>query len=293
MKLCCLDAQTGKELWRVDVLKAHEGILPWYGNYASPVVEGGEVIVAGGGPGQFVLAFNKNTGQLVWKTETAINQCSTPSGHHDPWRAAGGLLPERRLAGHFPPGSQNALAFGCRPAQRPRRLATDRDGRQSLCRLIHRRNRRLSGRSGGGWLLFEEALAQWIEGLGVDWHRRVERRIFILAHWLVSNAVSNASNSPPARSCGRKVLVPRPAPFSSATNWSFSPNAGGLFSSSRNPSTRNSRGSRKPSPANALAHPPSAMAACTSAATARPPVTICGRNSRHRQSQRGTYHATT
>jgi len=78
MKLCCFDAQTGKDLWRVDVLKDHDGMLPWYGSYVSPVVEGDEVIVAGGGPGQFVLGFNKNTGQVVWKTETAINQNSTP-----------------------------------------------------------------------------------------------------------------------------------------------------------------------------------------------------------------------
>jgi len=78
MKLCCLDAQNGKELWRVDVLKDHDGVLPWYGCYSSPVVDGDEVIVAGGGPGQFVLAFNKKNGQVVWKTESGINQNSTP-----------------------------------------------------------------------------------------------------------------------------------------------------------------------------------------------------------------------
>jgi len=78
MNLCCLDAQTGKELWRVDVLKAHAGIPTWFGNTESPVVEGDEVIVAGGGAGQFVLGFNKNTGKVVWKTEDAINLQSTP-----------------------------------------------------------------------------------------------------------------------------------------------------------------------------------------------------------------------
>ena len=78
MDLCCFDAQTGKELWRVDVMKDHDGVMPQYGNTESPVVEGDEVIVGSGGPGQFVLGFNKNTGKVIWKTEEAINQQSTP-----------------------------------------------------------------------------------------------------------------------------------------------------------------------------------------------------------------------
>jgi len=78
MNLCCFDAQTGKELWRVDVMKDHDGIMPWNSSSESPVVEGDEVIVAGGGPGQFALGFNKNTGKVVWKTEDAINLQSTP-----------------------------------------------------------------------------------------------------------------------------------------------------------------------------------------------------------------------
>ena len=78
MVLCCFDAQTGKELWRVDVQKNHAGERPQCGSCESPVVDGDLVVVAGGGPGQFVLAFNKKTGQLVWKSEEGTNLYSTP-----------------------------------------------------------------------------------------------------------------------------------------------------------------------------------------------------------------------
>jgi len=78
MKLCCLDAQTGKELWRVDVLKDHAGRPPFFGNTQSPVVDGDLVIVSGGGAGQSVLAINKNTGQVVWKSGDRHSDQSTP-----------------------------------------------------------------------------------------------------------------------------------------------------------------------------------------------------------------------
>jgi len=78
-KLCCFDAQTGKELWRVDVLKdcAGAGSEPKWGNSSSPVVDGDLVMVAGGGPGQSVLGINKKTGQVVWKAGDAISDFNT------------------------------------------------------------------------------------------------------------------------------------------------------------------------------------------------------------------------
>jgi len=71
MKLFCLDAQTGKELWRVDVIKDHAGAgrVPnqSYGNTVNPVVDGDLVFIGGGGLGQSILAINKVSGQVVWK----------------------------------------------------------------------------------------------------------------------------------------------------------------------------------------------------------------------------------
>ncbi len=78
LKICCFDAQTGKELWVVDMVKDHEGYVPQCGNAESPVIDGNLLIVAGGGPGQSILAFNKDTGQVVWKNEDAEHLYSTP-----------------------------------------------------------------------------------------------------------------------------------------------------------------------------------------------------------------------
>jgi len=78
LKLCCFDAQTGKELWRVDVLKDHAGRVPHWGSAESPVVDGDLVFVAGGGSGESFLAINKNTGQVVWKTDDALISHATP-----------------------------------------------------------------------------------------------------------------------------------------------------------------------------------------------------------------------
>jgi len=78
MKLCCFEAQTGKEIWRVDVLKDHAGRPPLYGNSQSPVVDGDLVIVSGGGAGQSILGIHKNTGKVVWKDGDRRSDQSTP-----------------------------------------------------------------------------------------------------------------------------------------------------------------------------------------------------------------------
>ena len=76
--LVCFDAATGKKLWSHDILKEHAGRNIQWENAASPVVDGDLVFVAGGGPGQSLLAFNKKTGQLAWKGHDETMTHSTP-----------------------------------------------------------------------------------------------------------------------------------------------------------------------------------------------------------------------
>jgi len=71
LMLSCLDAATGKVVWQHDLATDHSGQLTapgikQWGNAASPIVEGGVVVVAGGGSGKAIMAFDKVTGNLAW-----------------------------------------------------------------------------------------------------------------------------------------------------------------------------------------------------------------------------------
>jgi hypothetical protein len=61
------DGATGKPLWTRDLLKDHAGRNIQWQNAASPLLEGGLLYVAGGGPGQSLLALNPKDGAPVWK----------------------------------------------------------------------------------------------------------------------------------------------------------------------------------------------------------------------------------
>jgi outer membrane protein assembly factor BamB len=64
----CLDAATGKRLWRHDLMEEFHGRTMQYGVSFSPLVEGNLVYTTPGGPdGNAVVAFDKETGQVVWK----------------------------------------------------------------------------------------------------------------------------------------------------------------------------------------------------------------------------------
>jgi outer membrane protein assembly factor BamB len=66
--LSCLDSSTGKKVWQKDILQEFNGKNIGWESAMSPVVDGKLVYVAGGGAGQSMLAFDKDTGAVVWKT---------------------------------------------------------------------------------------------------------------------------------------------------------------------------------------------------------------------------------
>ncbi|MBI5802623.1 MAG: PQQ-binding-like beta-propeller repeat protein [Verrucomicrobia bacterium] len=76
--LSCLDAKTGKLAWQKDLLKDFAGRNISWQNAASPLIEGGLVYVAGGGAGQSIIAFNKQTGAVAWKSHDEKITHSTP-----------------------------------------------------------------------------------------------------------------------------------------------------------------------------------------------------------------------
>ena len=65
--LVCLDAATGKEIWRVDFMTALESPLPAFGFVSSPLLLGDAVYVQAGGG---FVKLDKATGKVVWRVMT-------------------------------------------------------------------------------------------------------------------------------------------------------------------------------------------------------------------------------
>jgi outer membrane protein assembly factor BamB len=87
--LSCYQADSGKRLWQVDAYKQFKTGLPRYGVTCSPLVVGNRVIVAVGGKGSSVAAFDTENGELKWQ---ALDE---PAGTASPVLfAAGGKLPD-------------------------------------------------------------------------------------------------------------------------------------------------------------------------------------------------------
>jgi outer membrane protein assembly factor BamB len=76
--LHCLDEQTGKALWTKDLIKEHAGHNISWKNAASPVVDNNLLFIAGGGPGESLLALNKDSGSVVWKGQDETITHATP-----------------------------------------------------------------------------------------------------------------------------------------------------------------------------------------------------------------------
>jgi len=81
LKLACLSAADGKIVWSHDLAAEFAGKAPHWGNAASPLVEGDLVIVAGGGRGQSIIGFKKETGEVAWKglDEKITHATATPA----------------------------------------------------------------------------------------------------------------------------------------------------------------------------------------------------------------------
>ncbi len=63
--LVCLDARSGKELWRVDFVGQFGTELPAFGFVCSPLLDGNALYVQAGGG---VVKLDKRTGNLIWRS---------------------------------------------------------------------------------------------------------------------------------------------------------------------------------------------------------------------------------
>lgn len=78
MVLSCLDANTGAPVWKRDIIADFGGKNIGWQSAMSPVLDGQHVYVAGGGSGQSMLALDKDTGAVVWKTGEEQMTHATP-----------------------------------------------------------------------------------------------------------------------------------------------------------------------------------------------------------------------
>jgi outer membrane protein assembly factor BamB len=68
--LTALTIQDGKKVWSHDVKKSVSGKVPIWGYSSSPLIEGGLLILpVGGGENNAVVAFNKKTGAIAWRSQ--------------------------------------------------------------------------------------------------------------------------------------------------------------------------------------------------------------------------------
>ena len=74
----CLDADTGRLIWKRDLMKQDHGRNIGWNSAASVAVDGKLVFVAGGGAGESMLGLDKNSGEVVWKSGDEIITHSTP-----------------------------------------------------------------------------------------------------------------------------------------------------------------------------------------------------------------------
>lgn len=76
--LYCLDAATGQVLWKKELAKDFNGVIPRYGASAAPLVEGDLLIVSAGSPDGTVMALDRHTGKERWRALKERPAYSTP-----------------------------------------------------------------------------------------------------------------------------------------------------------------------------------------------------------------------
>jgi outer membrane protein assembly factor BamB len=65
----CIEAKTGKILWKVDFMKDYDGQNIQWGVTENLLLEGEKLICSPGGNDANVIALNKDTGKLIWKSK--------------------------------------------------------------------------------------------------------------------------------------------------------------------------------------------------------------------------------
>lgn len=77
--LLCLNPASGKKIWGFNILDKFRGDVPHWGISESPLVDGNRLIVTPGGSDGGVVALDKMTGNVLWKSKM-----DDPAGYSSP-----------------------------------------------------------------------------------------------------------------------------------------------------------------------------------------------------------------
>jgi len=90
--LVCLETGDGKVVWQVNLMREYGGLLPMWRYNESPLVDGDKVIVTPGADEATLVALDKRTGQLLWKTKVTgeSTDAEGPGGPGGPGRGGRG-----------------------------------------------------------------------------------------------------------------------------------------------------------------------------------------------------------
>ena len=69
-QLSCIDSKSGKILWQVDAVKEFGASIHTHGDAESPLIVNDLVVYTTGGEKYTMIAFNKTTGEVVWKAKS-------------------------------------------------------------------------------------------------------------------------------------------------------------------------------------------------------------------------------
>ena len=92
-RLICLKKDSGDVVWEKELTKEYETKPPVWGYASHPLVDGEKLLVPVGGKGTAVVAFNKMTGEEIWRAVTTLDICYAPLVMFEPKDANG----ERQL----------------------------------------------------------------------------------------------------------------------------------------------------------------------------------------------------
>lgn len=76
--LICFDAVSGRVLWHKRLTEDYSTKAPPWGYSSHPLIDGDKLIVAVGGEGSGVVAFDKHTGEELWKAVTTFDIAYAP-----------------------------------------------------------------------------------------------------------------------------------------------------------------------------------------------------------------------